>query len=338
VIGTDAGQTLGVDDSADVGIGVCGPVCPEAICDFPVDDGGSQGALAIIVGWLQQIWRIKGGQQLLAGVGGLAQQCAGHVAVGPSAEDFADLVLQAPPFAGDGAGRECAEMSPECEGIAHPEFEPERRRIVADLQSIGDVADQIRQTGLMALAVTLLGAITIRGAERRAMTTHHISKHLGRPTEGRLVKHNPIRAEHPVLGVDALDPHAHLITGHGGRLAQARQDRGSLPVERRPRPIKDVAQRALAAGHNRQDRRQINRIMGPYHFTQGIRREPMPATGATGRAVLDDPIRLLGQGPEAALVTGLGAAWLRTHPLLMNATTSFGIPTISKCKCRIFGG
>jgi hypothetical protein len=67
----------------------------------------------------------------------------------------------------------------------------------------------------MALAVTLLGAITIRGAERRAMTTHHISKHLGRPTEGRLVKHNPIRAEHPVLGVDALDPHAHLITGHG---------------------------------------------------------------------------------------------------------------------------
>jgi hypothetical protein len=221
VIGSDAGQTLGVYDSADVGIGVCGPVCPEAICDFPVDDGGSQGALAIIVGWLQQIWRIKGGQQLLAGVGGLAQQCAGHVAVGPSAEDFADLVLQAPPFAGDGAGRECAEMSPECEGIAHPEFEPERRRIVADLQSIGDVADQIRQTGLMALAVTLLGAITIRGAERRAMTTHHISKHLGRPTEGRLVKHTPIRAEHPVLGVDALDPHAHLITGHGGRLAQA---------------------------------------------------------------------------------------------------------------------
>jgi hypothetical protein len=40
-IGADAGQTFGVDDSADVGISLCGPVCPEAICDFPVDDGGS---------------------------------------------------------------------------------------------------------------------------------------------------------------------------------------------------------------------------------------------------------------------------------------------------------
>ena len=60
------------------------------------------------------------------------------------------------------------------------------------------------------------------------------------------MKHNPIRAEHPVLGVDALDPHARLVTGHGVRRAQARQDRYSLPVERRPRPIKDITQRALA--------------------------------------------------------------------------------------------
>ena len=278
---------------------------------------------------------------MVARIGDLAQQCAGHVAAGSGAQYLADPVLQAPPLAGDGAGRETVETAPERKHFAHPKLEPERCRIVTDLQGIGDIAH-----------------------------------HLGRPAERCLVQHDPRRAEYPVLGVDALDPHPGLVTGHGGGRAQARQDQGFLCVECRLRPIEVIAARALtdrqtkdigehrlqplvgdmldvlqikrqrldiwperrarlrrsfypraasrtsarqplAVGYNRCDRRQINRIMGPDHRAQGIRREPMPTTGAAGRAMLDDPIRLFGQGAEAALVTGLGPARLRTGPLLL---------------------
>ena len=71
------------------------------------------------------------------------------------------------------------------------------------------------------------------------------------------------------------------------------------------------------ARDHRQDRRQINAVMGPDHLARRIRRKHMPTSRAPLRAVFDHLIGRLGQRAEMTLVAGLRATRLRRRTLLL---------------------
>jgi len=71
----------------------------------------------------------------------------------------------------------------------------------------------------MTLGMALLRAVAVRGPERRVVPVQHVADHLRAPAESGLVQHRIRRPEDPMLGVDALNPHAGFVAGDGLGLA-----------------------------------------------------------------------------------------------------------------------
>ena len=113
----------------------------------------------------------------------------------------------------------------------------DRREVVADFGGGAMTSDA---------GALLLGAVAVRGPERRTVPAHQIAHHLRAAAESGLVQHDARSAEHPMLGIDALDPHAGFIAGDGPGLAQLLEDHGLLGIERRLGPLQHIAEPALA--------------------------------------------------------------------------------------------
>ncbi len=77
------------------------------------------------------------------------------------------------------------------------------------------------------------------------------------------------------------------------------------------------ASQALMARDHRQNRRQINAVMGPDHLARRIGCEHVPTTRAAIRSVFDHMIGVLRQRAEMAIVAGLRAARLRRRALFL---------------------
>jgi hypothetical protein len=52
-------------------------------------------------------------------------------------------------------------------------LQAQRHRVVADLDRVSDVARQMRQAGLVPLAVALLGGVAVRDSHGRRVPVHH---------------------------------------------------------------------------------------------------------------------------------------------------------------------
>src|SRR4051812_4379279 len=102
------------------------------------------------------------------------------------------------------------------------------------------------QTGLVGYPMALLGGVAVREPERGAVSVHHVPDHRGRPGRRGVVHHRLGRAEHPMVGVCALDPDAGFVRGDHLGLAQGRN---SAPLTVLTTPLcapQQVHQAALA--------------------------------------------------------------------------------------------
>ena len=135
---------------------------------------------------------------------------------------------------------------PEREDRAEPELKAPGHRILADLNRIGDIPRQMRQTGLVSSPMTLLSGVAVGKPHGWAVAVHHRANHRGSSGQSGLMHDRLGRAEDPVVGVRALNPDASLIRGDHLSLTK-RRDGADLPLSKAPlRPAKQVHQPALA--------------------------------------------------------------------------------------------
>src|SRR5450631_1329492 len=142
--------------------------------------------------------------------------------------------------------RHAGKIEGEREHAVEPEFEPEGNRILARLQAIGDVARQMSQAGLMQRSMPLLRAISVRRPNARLMPVHGFAHDLGRAGEVGHMDDGALAAKHPMVGIDAFNAPARLVTGDKGSLAQNRERLPFLLVEGARRAGEHIHQSALA--------------------------------------------------------------------------------------------
>ena len=108
------------------------------------------------------------------------------------------------------------------------------------------VARQMRQTGLMPLAVLLLRRIAIRNPDRRLMARHHLVHDAGGAGIIGLMHHRVLAVENPVIRVRPFDPNAGFVAGDD--LGGANDGLRLLGLDLEPgmRADEHVHQRALA--------------------------------------------------------------------------------------------
>jgi hypothetical protein len=83
-----------------------------------------------------------------------------------------ELLFEHALFAGDRRGFETGDLFGQIEGPAEPQLEAQRQIVRAMLQRKGRIARQMRQTGLMRVAVILLCGIAVREPHLRNMAVH----------------------------------------------------------------------------------------------------------------------------------------------------------------------
>src|SRR5674536_195052 len=79
------------------------------------------------------------------------------------------------------------------------------------------------QAGLMQRSMPLLRAISVGRPNARLMPVHGFAHDLGRAGEVGHMDDGTLAAKHPMVGIDAFDAHARLVTGDKGSLAQNRE-------------------------------------------------------------------------------------------------------------------
>src|SRR5208337_964504 len=143
-------------------------------------------------------------------------------------------------------GGEIGDGSGEVERLAKPKLEPEGQIIGAVLERESRVAGQMRQTGLMPLAVLLLRRIAVRNPNRRLMARHHLVHDAGRAGIIGLMHDCVLAVEDPVIGIRPFDPNAGFVAGDD--LGGAKDGLRLLGLDLEPgmRADEHVHQRALA--------------------------------------------------------------------------------------------
>ena len=104
-------------------------------------------------------------------------------------------------------------VSGQVERLAKPKLEPEGQIVRAMLERESRVARQMRQTGLMPLAMLLLRRIAIRNPDLRHMPGHHLVHDAGGAGIIGLMHDRVLAVENPVIRVRPLDPNAGLVAG-----------------------------------------------------------------------------------------------------------------------------
>lgn len=104
--------------------------------------------------------------------------------------------------------------------LAYPQLEAKRQIIAAMLQREGDIARQMRQTGLMPRAMVLPRAVTIRDPYVWDMPVHRLLDDTGGARIIGLMHHRARAVEHPMIRVGPLDPHPGLVAGDNLRRAK----------------------------------------------------------------------------------------------------------------------
>ena len=104
-------------------------------------------------------------------------------------------------------------------GAIEPQPQAERRLVLAVFVGEAGVAGEMGKTGLLSVGGALLGRIAMRGSHLRAMIVEHVAH------DGLLA------AEHPLVGVDALDARSSFIASRETRLPQRRQRLRSSRLE-----------------------------------------------------------------------------------------------------------
>ena len=88
-------------------------------------------------------------------------EVSGEVAVRCCVQKEAELLFQLALFARQGRSGQCGDGAGQVERLSQPKLEPQGQIIRSMLQREGGVTGQMRQTGLMPLAMLLLGRIAI---------------------------------------------------------------------------------------------------------------------------------------------------------------------------------
>ena len=161
-------ETSRVDDGANVGFALGGPHGAIAVGDLALNDGGSEGAFAGVVGRVDQSGPVGEGQKLIAGAPELVLKVAGQIAGRRRGQDIVQTSLQGPALAGDGRGGEGFDTVGQGEGPVQPELEPRGQDILARLVGIGDVAGEMGQAGLVRVGMPLLRGYSDRNTRPRA--------------------------------------------------------------------------------------------------------------------------------------------------------------------------
>lgn len=96
---------------------------------------------------------------------------------------------------------------------------------MAGFEKVGDVKRHMRQAGLLADAMPLLGRVPVKDPHRWPVLGHHPDEQGRRLAWGGVMDNRFLAAERSVVGVDALDARPGLVRGCPTRLQQTRRRR-----------------------------------------------------------------------------------------------------------------
>ena len=172
--GVRAFEPCGIDGRSDVRFGLGGPHGSVAVGDFALDHARPEFALGRVVRGVDLTGIIAEDQQLVARAADLGLELPGEVAWGRCRQQRRQLNFQLSLFPGQGRGGEIDDLLGQVERSSQPKLEPEGQIVGTMFEREGCVARQMRQTGLMSLAMLLLGGIAVRNPHRRLTSRHHL--------------------------------------------------------------------------------------------------------------------------------------------------------------------
>ena len=240
--------------------------------------------------WLDPSRKGGEGQELVAGTPHSVLDIACQIAGGRGGEDVVERVLQLAALGGHRRGRRRGDGPRQGKGSVEPQFEPQGEGVVTRVERVSDVTGEVRQTGLLAIGVALLGGVAVRQPHGGPMPVHDLVHHAGAPRRGGVVHHRVLAAENPVIGVRALDAHARLVGRHHGGTPQGRQGGVAPGVEAGFGPAQHVGETALADAQAEQIGQRLlqtfvgQRLEGFQIHGRGVQARAERRRGRSGRS------------------------------------------------------
>ncbi len=102
-------------------------------------------------------------------------------------------------------GRQVGDGPRQGKGRVEPQLEPQCEGVIAGFERVGDVAGKVRQTGLLAIGVALLGGVAVRQPHGGPVPIHGLVDHAGASGRGGVMHDRLLAAELPVKAVRTLD-------------------------------------------------------------------------------------------------------------------------------------
>ena len=182
--------------------------------DLALEHGRSQVALSIIVGFLDLSGEGHEGEKQVARPPHPALDGPDQIVGDRSRQGVREIPLQLSALVGRPQGGQAGAVADEGERQIEPPLEPQRQHILIHFGRVHFIPDQMRQAGLLALAIRFPNRLAVGEPHQDPVASHQLAHLRACPRQGSAMPHSLVAAKHPAVAVGVLDAYLKLLRGH----------------------------------------------------------------------------------------------------------------------------